>query len=146
MGEQIRFANNGANTLVLHFFQYANFKLSDGNDTVKFVNSSQVTQSSPGVGLSETVVTGFPQYHEAATVTTTLDKLNDQSATTLDNTYGPITGDVSWAFQWDITLGPDASFIISKDKALNVPEPSVLVLLGIGISCMAIGIRRRQMP
>lgn len=142
LSEIIKFTNRGATPLDLHFFQYANFKLSDGNDTVQFPSSSQVVQTAPGVGLSETVVTGFPQHHEAANVPTTLNKLNDGLPTTLNDNNGPITGDVNWAFQWDITLAPAHSFIISKDKTIDVPEPTALVLLGMGIGCMVFRIRK----
>jgi len=142
MSEIIKFSNKGTTTLDLHFFQYANFTLSNGNDSVQFLNPSQVVQSATGVGLSETVVTGFPQHHEAANVPTTLVSLNDGLPTTLNDNDGPVTGDVNWAFQWDFTLAPNQSFIISKDKTINVPEPTALVLLGVSIGCMAFRIRK----
>jgi hypothetical protein len=142
VSEIIKFTNKGTATLNLHFFQYANFKLSDGNDKVKFLNNAQVLQTAEGVGLSETVVTGFPQHHEAANVPTTLVRLNDGDPTTLNDNGGPVTGDVNWAFQWDFSVLPGDSFIISKDKNINVPEPATLVLLVMGIGCMAFGIRK----
>jgi hypothetical protein len=142
VGEQITITNKGNSTSTLHFFQYADFNLSAADDTVRFPSTYQVIQTAPGVGLSETVVTNSPQYHEAATVTTTLDKLNDAFPTTLLNNDGPISGDVSWAFQWDIVLAAGNSFIISKDKTLDVPEPSVFVLLVLSLGCMGFYARK----
>ena len=87
-------------------------------------------------------MTGFPQNHEAANVPATLVRLNDGLPTTLNDNGGPVSGDVNWAFQWDFTLDPNHSFIISKDKTLVVPEPTALVLLGMSIGCMAFRIRK----
>jgi hypothetical protein len=38
---------------------------------------------------------------------------------------------LTWAFQWDFTIAPGDSAIISKDKSI-VPEPATMVLLGAG--------------
>jgi hypothetical protein len=55
-------------------------------------------------------------------------------------------GDMTWAFQWDRVIpasGPGRTFIISKDKRLNVvPEPTTMFLLSTA-GALAL-CRRRQ--
>jgi hypothetical protein len=143
IGEQIRITNPRSNTesFDLHFFQFADFNISPNDDTVLYLSQSQVVQIAPGLMLSETVVTDFPQHHEAGEATilpTTLTKLNDGVATTLNDADGPITGDATWAFQWDFTLAPGDSFVISKDKSLEVPEPATLALLIAAAAALAV--------
>ncbi len=79
---------------------------------------------------------------------TTLGKLNDGLATDLDDTsHGPIgPGDLTWAFQWDRTIGVDDTFQISKDKQIRtfVPEPVTMAGLLLGIGALGGYIRRRR--
>jgi hypothetical protein len=54
-----------------------------------------------------------------------------------DNAGAVGPGDVTWAFQWDFQLAAGDSFIISKDKYLNVtiiPEPSTLGFVALGLA------------
>jgi hypothetical protein len=148
--EVIRITNNTASTMDLHFFQYNNFILSAGNDTVNFVNNNRVVQTGPVYGVEElynegeSVVTGAP-IHEAALVYNTLNSLNDLGPTTLNGngTAGP--GNVSWAFQWNLTIPAGGVMIISKDKILNiVPEPSSIVLLSIFAACSLLAWRFKR--
>jgi hypothetical protein len=139
--ETIWIKNTTGDALDLHFFQYNNFTLSDANDTVVFEDSNYVLQTAPVGTLSETIgtnsgegfVTGDP-LHEAALVSATLDSLNNTSPTILNgvDTAGP--GNVSWAFQWDVSLENNGEFIISKGKTLDVvPEPSMISLLCVSV-------------
>ena len=73
-----------------------------------------------------------PSRYEVALVPAIIDKLNDGDADDLNDVAGPITGDVAWAFQWDISMEPGGSFLISKSKRLVVPEPASLGLLVVG--------------
>lgn len=145
IAELIQIKNKTATQMELHFFQYNNFLLSTPpQDTVLFNNLNSVTQTGPhdilqeNYNWGEAVVTGYPK-HEAAAVSTTLDSLNDSDPTTFTNIDGPVTGNVSWAFQWDLSIAPGKTVAISKDKLLNVPEPSSIVLLSIFGACLAIG-------
>jgi hypothetical protein len=65
------------------------------------------------------------------------------SPTTLTGFAGPFTGDATWAFEWDRTLAPNKSLIISKNKQIEaVPEPTALWLLGGGL--LGAGLLRRK--
>ena len=132
--EAIAINNIGQTVLDLHFFQYVDFDLAGtaGDDTVQVFPPYGVTQSEGAGWVSETADTPAPDRYEAALVPTIINKLRDANADDLSNATGPITGDVAWSFQWDFVLGPNDSFIISKNKHLVVPEPATLGLLLIG--------------
>ncbi|MBN1344012.1 MAG: hypothetical protein JXQ73_15110 [Phycisphaerae bacterium] len=136
LAEQITITNTGRQDLDFHFFQYVDFDLNGtgAGDTVEFLNANTVQQHAENAWLSETVVTPAANHHEAADYPYTLNHLNDQSPSTLnDNDFA--SGDVTWAFQWDFALAPGESFQISKDKQIVVPAPgaALLGMIGLGL-------------
>jgi hypothetical protein len=150
MSEQISITNTSAAPLDFHFFQYANFDLQNtaGGDTAVFTNPNTVDQNEGVIRLTETVVTPVPSHREIAFFNTTLAKLADGVATTLTDAppYGTVLGpgDMTWSYQWDIVIPPNATFQISKDKNLNaIPEPAAIALLGIGLGWLLAARRGR---
>jgi len=160
IGESIRINNLSPNPLPLHFYQYSHFNLGGANsDTVQLTQNArglfnEADQTSPGVGLSETVTTPGANLGEVAPLGGTLAKLNSGGPVTLGPPFfaGPLgPGAVTWAFEWDFVGGannlllPGGSALISKDKYLDivVPEPSAVALMILG----AIGlVSRKQRP
>lgn len=134
MIEAITIHNTGRTGLDVHFYQYADLDLAGtaGNDTVQMNPPFGVTQTDNLGWVSEAAETPAPSHYEVGLVPAILDKLNDDDADDLSDLVGPISGDVAWAFQWDVSLGPDGSFIISKSKRLEVPEPATLGLVLVG--------------
>lgn len=147
LAEQISITNTGSQTLTMSFFQYCDFDLNGTSldDTIVLSNANAMTQSDGAMILAETVVTPVATRYETNIFPATRTKLNDGVATNLNNDPGPYAGDVTWAFQWNISLPVNRTFIISKDKHIQVvPEPSTLALLGAGLLALAPVVRRRH--
>lgn len=123
--------------LSLSFFQYCDFDL---NGT--FANDSgQILVGPGGVDprqtelpfvVEETAITPTPSHYQIALWPVILNLLNDALPTTLNDFGGPLgPADLAWALEWDINLGPNGEFQISKDKQLT-PAPGAPALLGLG--------------
>ncbi len=152
VAETIRIHNKQSDALGMHFFQYADFDLGGtaNDDELSFPNPNLVDQRDLGgsANLSETVIVPSAQHHEGSLYPDLINRLNDNSPTTLSDlpAYGggSITGDVVWGFEWDQSIGT-SDFIISKDKHLSaIPEPGTLVLLGFGLLGAEVARRRRN--
>ena len=146
IGESIEIFNTGVNPLEIHFFQYCNFDLygtqTDASVQITGENKNTVTQSDMGGYVAETVATPAADHHQVAYYPAILNDLIDVSPTTLSDLSGPLTnGDLAWAFQWDFTIAPGDSVLISKDKMI-IPEPATLSLLAAG--AILLGFRRRR--
>ncbi len=150
LAEVIAIQNTGTQTLDLHFFQYVDFDLNGdpADESVEIRGGNTAVQSDGGSTLSETVVTWMPDHCEAGFYDDTLAGLNNATADDLDDTAGPLhSGNLTWAFQWDITLDEGETYIISKDKNLDaVPEPGCLVLLGMGSVVLALRLKKSTVP
>lgn len=151
LNETIVLTNTGSTTMHLHFFQYVDINLFDpsaGPDTLIIANGNTAVQSNPTSSVSETVTTPSPTYYMAGLTPAVLNLLTDGAPTTLGIVPGPVVGDVSWAFQWDLTLAPNHLAIISKVKSVdlrspsgNVPEPATIALLAAGAMLVLTGRR-----
>jgi hypothetical protein len=144
VAETIRITNDTrCHPVHMRFFQYSDFDLggTPNDDLLWFPNQNAVQQvDGGGTGmLSETVVTPVPASHEGDIFPNLRDRLDNGTMTTLDNLPaiggGSIQGDVEWAFMWDRVIDINDTFIISKDKRLEsvVPEPTTMLLLGMGL-------------
>lgn len=149
--ETISVVNLSGAPLDFHLFQYSNFDLlGDGaGDTVEFLGLDSVVQKQGTFGIQEGIIQPPANRGEAAFAGPggTLDKLNTIPGYNLDNNMGPLTGDVTWAFQWDYTIGVGQSLEVYKDKTLIVPvipEPSTLSLVAIGLGALGCFNRRRN--
>ena len=142
--ESITINNTSGAPLQFHFYQYSDFNLgAPGGDSVQLTTDGNglfnSAAQSDGVNLlTESVTTANPSasHGEAGLVPVTLNKLNNGvNPVVLNDNPSAGPGDVSWALEWDITIDTGGSFLLSKDKHLNVqivPEPSALGLLAVG--------------
>lgn len=141
--EVISFQKTGQEDLEFHFFQYADFDLNgDALDDSVAITGGNTAQQSDGNVISESVVTGPPDHHQVDVFSNILDALNDSDVDDLNDASGPVRDDnLTWAFQWDFTLGDDG-VIISKNKNL-VPEPGALTVLVAGTLLTLLRRKRR---
>lgn len=149
MGEQISLKNNTSQTMSLHFFQYSDFDLggTPDNDTVNIgllggdAVAAIQTDPSSNFQLTESITTVAPLANrwEAGYYPDTLNSLGDADPTTLANTL-TASGDVTWAFQWDLTIGAGNAIVISKNKVLEMaPVPEPAAILGLGTILLLVG-------
>ena len=133
----VNVSNTGLSSLPLvQLFQCANFTLTS-SDSLLFPYApydGDITQSASNGSLNS-VITGtkLPSAYEAGPQASVLADVS--TATTSDGAKAAAPGDVASGLQWDISLAPGKSFLISEATSLqltSVPEPSTLVLLAVG--------------
>lgn len=141
LAEQITIRNTSNSAITLSFFQFVDFDLGgDAFDDSGLISGGNTAQQwDDGFVLSETVVTPMPVLFQMGDAADIAALLGDTAIDNLDGSDS-YSGDVAWAFQWDITLQAGGSFLISKNKAV-VPAPGSLMLLG---SAGLIATRRRR--
>jgi hypothetical protein len=158
VGEQIKIKNLTGSPLTFHFFQYTDFDLdgSYNGDTVQLGKNVQgqfneALQSKPdgasNIHFADTVISPGANHGEVGTGQTIFNKLIDNSPTTLDDFAGPVTGDATWAFEWDPVIPAGGSFTIglTKNQYMTlVPEPSTLSLIPMGLTMFALVRRNRR--
>lgn len=145
IAESIRITNVGTFSYSVSFFQYTDFDIGGtfSNDTVVRTNANAFQQWDGVFGASETIATPVAAHWQGGLFPTILNSLTDGNPTTLTDTGSGLTGDCSFAWQWDMTLNPGQTFLISKDKMI-VPEPGTFVALGIGLAGLLAARKRRK--
>ena len=93
--------------------QYYKALQTDGSHTVTEV----VNSASPPIS-----------HFDAQLANVTLASLTDGSPTTLSDSTSAGPGNVTFAYQWDVTLANTGSFQLSKLLTI-VPEPSIFSLI-----------------
>jgi hypothetical protein len=145
--EGIQIQNTSSSTLNMSFFQYSHFTLLGQNygNTITMGNSLAY-QYNGQTAIQEGIIAPNASAYEANTYggpNDTLSKLNGTSGLVLNNNAND-SGDVTWAFEWDLSIAPGTTFDINKDKVLSissVPEPCVLGLIPTAFAVFAL--RRR---
>jgi len=144
IAEIINISNIGNASFTVHFFQFCQFNLSVDEDVVQITQPNTAAQWFNTLRTTETVATRTPTAFQAGLAADLLALLNDTGPTVLDGTTGPLTGEVGWAFQWDVDLNPGEALLISKDKSvILMPEPATLALAGLGAAALLARRRRR---
>ena len=155
LSETVTVTNKTNGTLDFHLFEYSNHDLNGtaGNDTAWLENSTHVDQRD-GAFASNTSQVGVnlaPDRWEISTAPTLVNKLNNVAFGDLSNSVTPLTGDVSYALQWNLPIAAGGSLQISKDRLVRgarppeVPEPSGLPVVLSTLGCFVM-MRRRSKP
>jgi len=157
ISESITITNATTSPLSFHFFQYADLDLAGSatGDTVALGKNlrglyNEADQSKSGsidTAFTLTVVTNPANHGEAGLNNSTLARLSDGNTDNLNDNVGPLTGDSTWALQWDFTIPAASSVGIVQDKYLlntppDFPEPSPLSLVSLGLIGFALSKRR----
>lgn len=134
ISEDITIRNTSDAPLNFHFFQYSDFDLNGApvNQDVT-LTPSQAIQFGNGIEMLETVLTPPASHAQAGAFPTIRDLLNDANPTTLNDVLTAF-GDATWAYEWDVTIDPFGSYMISKDKQIRpIPAPGAVLLGAIGL-------------
>jgi hypothetical protein len=149
VGEQIKITNISGSAFDFNFFQYVDFDLlnTPGNDSVQLGRNLQnkfneAFQTDGSTAFAETVAAPGADHGEVDFFPNTYNRLTDGLPTTLNDTSVSGVGDVTWAMQWVISLEAGQTKLISKDLNLQVPEPSSLSLITLGL--IAFGVLKRN--
>jgi hypothetical protein len=146
LNETITFNNSSSTSLSLSFFNYSNYRLAgmSSGQTLQFGTTSipppphynNFTQTAGSVSLTEKLISApTPSHIEAAQYNQTLSELNSASPATLNDNAGPVNGDVTGTFEWDVTLAAGKSLTISElINITSVPEPSSTLMLALGLA------------
>jgi hypothetical protein len=148
MAEQIRVTNLSQQTQTFRLYEYTDFDLNSNTNDLWGDVLPPVLAEQYGEGILAQVSTTPFAFWWMADFPNIVNKLNDGVADTLPNVTSPFFGprDISFALQWNRTLAPGREFIVSKDKIISrvIPEPSSIVLLGLGgMALGCLGLRRR---
>jgi len=154
--EVILITNTTDQEVEVDLFQYSDFELGgDANDTkVEILDGNKANQHDTQVAvlLSETVVTGSPGSSEVDDDGSTLANLMDGDEDDLDgSTFLEEVADLTWAFQWQMTIPAHQGFPISKNKHISltpgggekIPEPGSFALLALGLGGI-VRLKRRK--
>jgi len=147
LAETIRIGNFGNVPQQVSFFQYVDFDLggTPGGDIGQIIGGriAQQADLAGSFSVTETVVTPAPSHYQLDLYPNLIGEFFNGQVDNLNDFAGPLQGDVTWGFQWDFTLLPGQTFIISKDKNLGVvPVPAGAALLGL-TGLVVAGRRRR---
>jgi hypothetical protein len=152
LAESVLVENLGGATS-FSLFQYNDYDMNTtaGNDVGERLNSSTIRISDSVVTAIESVEGGtpIPNFTE---LDDSFPDLRDDIDSTVDyvlNTAAgggigeTLSGDISYAFQWDRSLGAGGSFVVSTDKVAAVPEPATMAALGLGLAALMARRRKR---
>jgi hypothetical protein len=154
IGEQTKIVNLSHNPLDVHFFQYVDFDLGDSGagDTVQLGQNlsglfDSAYQNNGASFFADEVISPGANHGQVGLYPTIYNSLTDDSPTTLTDNAGPVTGDTTWAFQWDASIPAGGSFSVALNKSVyvtNIPEPSVIALIPLGLTLLVAARRKSE--
>ncbi|MCH7688019.1 MAG: PEP-CTERM sorting domain-containing protein [Planctomycetes bacterium] len=90
--------------------------------------------------------TPIPNFSEMSLFPTVRNSITGTAGYNLNTAAGggigeTMSGDMTFAYQWNQSIGDRGSFGVSTDKVMVVPEPASMIALGLGVAAL---LRRRK--
>ena len=148
MGETATFYNLSANPLTLRFFDYTDMDLTGtpNNQSVTLYNKSLGTtyfyQTAGSYTFTNKTVSSAgglftsASHLDANLFSTTLQTLTNGTASSLGDHLSAGPGDATAGEEWDVTLAPGSTLLLSKTLNMVVPEPGVAAILALGFASL----------
>ncbi len=148
LAQTVLLKNKTGSKLDLHLFEYANLDLSGtaSGDSAAHTSATHITQQD-GKTTSELGVQVLPNHWEIASDGGIINRMTSATFRNLSDSSSPASGNVDFAYQWDLSLARYSSLSISQDDLLAgaaVPEPGSIVVLAGGIGLLPLLRRRRH--
>jgi hypothetical protein len=122
IAESVTINNTTNRQIAFHLYAYSDFDLAgvSQGDTVSFPATNQVVQQGKSMTVTETVQPPMPSEWEASWYAITLEKIFDDSSLTLSDAIIPQdTGDETFTYQWDISLGAGQTYILNLTNSIR---------------------------
>jgi len=149
--ETVRIINTSGSLLNIRLYSFQDYDLggTPGNDAVQFASFGGsyflANQEDPSVALAQSIFAPGANRIESDTTGALLGKLSNGSMDNLNNNGAAGPGDVSWALQWDFSLAPGLSTVVSRTTSLQlqvIPEPTSFALLGLAALGLVFRLRK----
>lgn len=140
LAETVSIKNISGGDLGFSFFEYTDFDIGGVlDDYAAYDEAGNVgvfTQNGDGY-TTTTSVNKAPDRWQIDEYPVIRDMLTDGDVDNLTNSVSPYYGlaDITWAAQWNLALGDDQTWILSKDKLVSpVPVPATALMLLTGVA------------
>lgn len=124
LAEMVRIQNKTAAPLTFHLFEFTDLNLDNtpDNDSAALINQTTVAQWDGALITTESASTGgmtpVPDRWEIGNASDIFHRLNNAPILDLSNGVTPFSGDVAFAFQWEMPIPAGGTQVLSKSKIL----------------------------
>ncbi len=124
IAEMVRIQNKTTAPITFHLFEFTDLNLDNtpDNDSAALVNQTTVAQWDGSLITTESASTGgmtpVPDRWEIGNAADLFNRLNNAPILDLSNGVTPYSGDVAFAFQWDMAIPARGTQVLSKSKIL----------------------------
>jgi len=129
LSEIISIQNVNTSSNAVHVYDYTDFDLggSGAADSVSFPTTNSAVQQGEGMTASQ-LVQPTPNYWEGSWYAFAYDAINSATPAVLSDSIIPNqSGDQTFAFQWDATLGAGQTLVLNLANNIQAPQTSLFL-------------------